>query len=147
MRSTIGSGRSWSRLTRVAPLILSGFPAVAAPTLDGPFTERQAERGQAIYNDHCAECHRPDLTGALGSSLVDGAFKRSWAGKPVSDLRAWIKANMPPNAPDTLPDDQLVQGGGTVQFAMVPMNLMKNGVAPGQTPLSKANAGGLFPEE
>ncbi|HJE24102.1 MAG TPA: cytochrome c [Methylorubrum populi] len=139
MRSTIGSGRSWSRLTRVAPLILSGFPAVAAPTLDGPFTERQAERGQAIYNDHCAECHRPDLTGALGSSLVDGAFKRSWAGKPVSDLRAWIKANMPPNAPDTLPDDQL--------DPIVALILMKNGVAPGQTPLSKANAGGLFPEE
>ena len=133
MRSTIGSGRSWSRLTRVAPLILSGFPAVAAPTLDGPFTERQAERGQAIYNDHCAECHRPDLTGALG------AFKRSWAGKPVSDLRAWIKANMPPNAPDTLPDDQL--------DPIVALILMKNGVAPGQTPLSKANAGGLFPEE
>lgn len=139
MRSAIGSRRPWSRLTRVAPLILSGFPAVAAPVLDGPFTERQAERGQAIYNDHCAECHRPDLTGALGSSLVDGAFKRSWAGKPVSDLRAWIKANMPPNAPDTLPDDQL--------DPIVALILMKNGVAPGQTPLSKATAGDPFPEE
>ncbi|CAO4170657.1 Cytochrome c [Methylorubrum populi] len=139
MRSAIGSRRSWSRLTRVAPLILSALPAAAAPALDGPFTERQAERGQAIYNDHCAECHRPDLTGALGSSLIDGAFKRSWAGKPVSDLRTWIKANMPPNAPDTLPDDQL--------DPIVALILMKNGVAPGQTPLDKANAGGLFPEE
>ena len=49
-----------------------------------------------------------------------------------------------------IPDNYKVlflQGGASQQFAMIPMNLMKNGVAPGQTPLSKANAGGLFPEE
>lgn len=121
-------------------LVLQALAVMAASAGDGvSFTERQAETGQVVYNDHCAECHRPDLTGALGPALVGPVFMRDWAGKPVSDLRNWIWTNMPPNAPGTLPDDQL--------DPIVALILMKNGAKPGHTPLSKANADGVFPKK
>ncbi|WP_342152107.1 cytochrome c [Methylorubrum sp. SB2] len=122
-------------------LLLASAPifSIAAHAASGPFDRQQAEAGHVIYNDHCAECHGPELAGALGASLIDPAFKAKWGGRPVSDLRDWIFANMPPNAPGTLPDAQL--------DPIVAWILMKNGVAPGATPLSKANAGAVFPKE
>lgn len=122
-------------------ILLAGIPifSTTADAASGPFDRQQAEAGHVIYNDHCAECHGPELAGALGASLIDPAFKEKWSGRPVLDLRGWISANMPPNAPGTLPNDQL--------DPIVAWILMKNGVAPGATPLSKANAGAVFPRE
>lgn len=113
---------------------LAGSNGLAAM---GPFTKQQAEDGHVKFNNHCAQCHRPDLTGALGPSLVNDAFKQKWAGRPVADLRGWIHANMPQNAPGSLPDDQL--------DPIVAWILLKNGVPPGDTPLSKDVAGEPFP--
>ena len=103
----------------------------------GPFTKQQAEDGHVKFNNHCAECHRPDLTGALGPSLVSDAFKQKWEGKPVADLRDWIHTNMPQNAPGSLPEDQL--------DPIVSWILAKNGVQPGDKPLSKDTASATFP--
>ncbi|MGU3540948.1 c-type cytochrome [Methylobacterium sp. A54F] len=103
----------------------------------GPFTEGQAERGAVVFNDYCAECHRPDLTGALGPALVGAPFRARWGGRPVSDLRDWIRANMPPNAPDTLPDAQL--------DPITAWILRENGERPGSRPLGSGTAGAPFP--
>ncbi|SFK87923.1 c-type cytochrome [Methylorubrum salsuginis] len=138
MRSTVYGG---IRGPVLAVVIFLGGPTspTTAHAASGPFDRQQAEAGHVIYNDHCAECHGPELAGALGASLVDAAFKAKWSGRPVSDLRDWIFSNMPPNAPGTLPDAQL--------DPIVAWILMKNGVAPGATPLSRANAGDVFPKE
>lgn len=139
MCCAIASTGTTCRGALVPIVMLSAFLVTSVPSTAGPFTQRQAESGQAVYNDHCAECHRPDLTGALGPALVGTAFRRTWAGKPVAELRDWIGANMPPNAPGTLPDDQL--------DPIVALILLRNDVMPGPTPLSAATAGGRFPNE
>lgn len=139
MCPAIASNGTTCRGTFVPALMLTAFLVTSVPSTAGPFTQRQANGGQAVYNDHCAECHRPDLTGALGPALVGTAFKRTWAGKPVAELRDWIRANIPPNAPGTLPDDQL--------DPIVALILLRNGGLPGPTPLSAATADGRFPSE
>jgi S-disulfanyl-L-cysteine oxidoreductase SoxD len=40
---------------------------LAAAADDGWYTTDQASKGEILFNDHCAECHRPDLTGAMRS--------------------------------------------------------------------------------
>lgn len=131
------------RLAAVAVLgVLSPWPVLAeqdaVPAGAGPLTRAQAENGQVVYNDYCAECHRPDLTGAFGPALTGEAFKAQWQGRPVSDLRDWIRANMPPNAPGTLPDDQL--------DPILAWILFRNGVAPGSRPLDAETAKAPFPK-
>lgn len=139
MCCAIASTATTCRGALVPIVMLSAFLVTSVPSTAGPFTQRQAESGQGVYNDHCAECHRPDLTGALGPTLVGTAFRRTWAGKPVAELRDWIRANMPPNAAGTLPNDQL--------DPIVALILLRNDVMPGPTPLSAATAGGRFPNE
>ena len=135
--------RPRSRVIKVAALLLTlscpvpGFADPRSKTASpGPFTQDQASKGELVFNDYCAECHRPDLTGALGPSLVNDAFKAQWSGKPVSDLRDWIRANMPPNAPGTLPDEQL--------DPILARILQRNGIAPGEKPLDAQSAGAPF---
>lgn len=115
-------------------LLATVGPAAAA----GPFTKQQAEKGHVLFNNNCAQCHRPDLTGALGPSLVDDKFKGHWAGKPVTELRGFIYNNMPQNAPKSLEDDLL--------NPIVAWILLKNGVEPGETTLSKDSASAPFPQ-
>ncbi|GJE29269.1 c-type cytochrome [Methylobacterium organophilum] len=128
------------RATRLcAALTLAiALPAGAALADTGPFTQQQAEDGHTKFNNHCAQCHRPNLSGAQGPALVGDAFKEKWAGKPVADLRTYIHENMPQNAPGSLPDDQL--------DPIVAHILSKNGVTAGDKPLSADSAGAPFPK-
>lgn len=105
----------------------------------GAFTKEQAEDGHTKFNNHCAQCHRPNLSGGTGPALVGDDFKAKWAGKPVAELRTYIHEKMPQNAPGSLPDDQI--------DPIVAWVLSKNGVQPGDKPLSKDSAGGAqFPK-
>ena len=104
----------------------------------GPFTKEQAEDGHTKFNNHCAQCHRPNMSGAQGPALVGDAFKEKWGGKPVAELREYIHANMPQNAPGSLPEDQL--------DPIVAWILSKNGVQPGDKALSKDAASAQFPK-
>lgn len=97
-----------------------------------PFSKEQAEDGHTKYNNHCAQCHRPNMQGAQGPALVGDAFKEKWAGKPVAELRNYIQQSMPQNAPGSLPDDQI--------DPITAWILTKNGVQPGDKPLSKEAA-------
>ena len=63
----------------------------------GWFQQAQAEQGHQLFNNYCAECHRPDLSGALGPALKGSAFLNKWTGHPLSVLyhfehtrRRWI---------------------------------------------------------
>ena len=41
-----------------------------AANSDGWYTPDQAAHGHIVFNSYCAECHRPDLTGAMGPALI-----------------------------------------------------------------------------
>lgn len=116
-------------------VLLAAVPAYAE---SGPFTKQQAEDGHVKFNNLCAQCHRPDLSGALGPALKGDAFKAKWGGKPVANLRTFIHDNMPKNAPKTLKDDEL--------DPIVAHILDANGVQPGDKPLSKDTASANFPQ-
>ncbi len=100
-----------------------------ADAASGPFTQAQADQGHLEFNNHCAECHRPNLKGGLGPSLIDDSFKEIFEGKKVSDLRDFIYENMPQTAPKSLKDEQL--------DSIVSWIMFKNGVKPGDKPMSK----------
>lgn len=104
----------------------------------GPFTQAQAQDGQTKYNNHCATCHRPSLTGGTGPALTGDAFKSKWGGKPIAELRKNIHDTMPPSAPGSLPDDQL--------DPIVAWILSKNGMQPGDKPLSAESANVPLPK-
>lgn len=126
--------------TICAGLTLSVVLGTGAALADAsPFSKEQAEDGHTKFNNHCAQCHRPNMQGAQGPALVGDGFKEKWAGKPVAELRDYIQQNMPQNAPGSLPDDQI--------DPITAWILSKNGVQPGDKPLSKeAASAAQFPK-
>ena len=82
--------------------LLVGVYGAAAAT-EGWFTEAQATQGHQLFNNQCAECHRPDLTGAAGPALVGPTFLAKWGNKPLSDLYSFEHQNMPANNPGSAP--------------------------------------------
>lgn len=103
-----------------------GTTTPAVPTGD------QVARGQALYGEHCAGCHgaagegkgkAPAVVGiAKGALPLDPrpGSKRTTQFKTLADVAAYVKANMPPDAPGSLPDDQY--------FAILAFDLKANGV-------------------
>lgn len=115
--------------------IASAFATVASIGAAGSahaFTQQQADDGKLKYNTHCATCHRPSMSGAVGPALVGDAFKDKWADQTVDVLRDWIHEFMPATAPKSLSDDML--------DPIVSAILFKNGVKPDDKPLSKDTA-------
>ena len=58
-----------------------GAVAFAAPrtTLDGVFTQEQADRGGEAYRRSCARCHQEDLNGTGGApALRTTTFTENW---------------------------------------------------------------------
>ena len=71
---------------------------------DGIYTDAQAERGQASYQQSCAACHREDLRGdSTAPSLVGESFQFLWGDMEVGELLARIQKLMPPERPGSLP--------------------------------------------
>lgn len=66
---------------------------------DGVFTTEQAERGAALYREHCSECHQPDQY---------KGFLPPWSGLPVSYMLDVIRRTMPQNDPDSLETGEYV---------------------------------------
>lgn len=96
------------------------------------YTSAQADQGHQLFNDHCAECHRPDLTGALGPALKGSAFAQRWTGKSVEDFYQFEHANMPANSPGAMPKDEML--------AITAYILKQNGVTSGSSVLTEATA-------
>ena len=71
---------------------------------DGVYTDAQAERGRASYQESCVGCHRDDLRGDnTAPSLVGESFMFLWGDMEVGDLAARIQKLMPPERPGSLP--------------------------------------------
>lgn len=93
-------------LAVAAPFVVIGGAASAqAPA--GAYTAAQADRGDQLMGQHCAECHAADLSGTAGAPALKGpGFNVNWNGKAVADLNKYIKEGMPPGQPGSLTDPQ-----------------------------------------
>jgi mono/diheme cytochrome c family protein len=95
----------------------------------GWYTQDQATRGHQLFNNFCAQCHRPDLTGAAGPALVGDAFLKKWSNKPIGDLFTFEHTNMPATNPGSLPEDTV--------WTITAYILQKNGFPAGPVALSQ----------
>jgi mono/diheme cytochrome c family protein len=95
---------------------------------DGWYSPDQAAAGHVTFNSYCAQCHRPDLKGAMGPALIGDAFLQTWLNKPLGDLFNFEHSKMPETNPGSVPDDKM--------WTITAYILQKNGFAAGSTPLS-----------
>lgn len=104
-----------------------------AANSDGWYTPDQAAHGHIVFNSYCAQCHRPDLTGAMGPALIGNTFLATWLNKPLGDLYQFEHTKMPANNPGSVPEDKL--------WTITAFLLQKNGFPAGSTPLGAQAAG------
>ena len=76
---------------------------VARTAQDGVFTDAQANRGNALYQDNCASCHGGSLQGEEENPPLSGKhFSSRWGGLPVSAIYGFINTQMPLGQPGAL---------------------------------------------
>lgn len=69
----------------------------------GVFTEEQADRGKATYDQECAACHLDDLLGdGIAPSLIGVPFSFRWSELSLGDMFMAIRTTMPQGAPASL---------------------------------------------
>jgi hypothetical protein len=69
---------------------------------EGAFNEAQAIRGQALYYQHCLNCHGESMAGVdKAPPLAGPQFATTWTSSPLAALVARI-LTMPPEKPGTL---------------------------------------------
>lgn len=75
--------------------------AQSAPVL---FSEAQAMRGEAVYQQYCATCHGPRLEGNPAAPLTGAAFRSRWEDgqHTLDDLFYIVRSLMPNSAPGSL---------------------------------------------
>jgi alcohol dehydrogenase (cytochrome c) len=100
-------------------------PVRAAASMTAPrFSAAQVEHGKAAYAQNCAMCHGPGLeAGEFGPPLKGQSFLDRWGGRPVAELSAYLRANMPPGRAGEL--------GSDAYAGLVALLLNANGVAAG----------------
>jgi alcohol dehydrogenase (cytochrome c) len=83
--------RTLSRRAPLAGLLLSAWLALPATA------------SEALYNQHCLECHSATLRGsAHGAPLSGPAFVEKWAGQQPDALYRFIRSQMPPGKQGSL---------------------------------------------
>jgi len=98
-----------------ACLLWSGDAQAGTSTLDGIYSSAQAERGQAIYTDHCEMCHAKNFTGSPGAPALTGpAFIFNWDGMTMAALFDYVKTMMPPGEVGSLSDQEYVDALATI---------------------------------
>lgn len=72
---------------------------------DGVYTDDQAARGEAVYENHCSACHLVDLGGSLEvRPLAGDRFMEDWREDTLDTLFTRIRTLMPFDNPATLSD-------------------------------------------
>ena len=70
---------------------------------DGMYTDEQAARGEMLYQEWCASCHAPDLSGGdLAPGLGGGEFVWNWSGLTVGQLFEGLRISMPQENPSSV---------------------------------------------
>jgi mono/diheme cytochrome c family protein len=87
-------------LTMIAAAILA---QASRSVWDGVYTEAQAKRGEALFEQNCVSCHGPALEGdGEAPPLSGGEPFWAWNGKPLTALFEKIHKEMPHNRPGSL---------------------------------------------
>lgn len=107
------------RLAWILAVALGGCTGGAPDsTLDSIYTTDQAQRGEALYAQHCARCHsRQEFSGRL--------FDTVWSGRPLYTLYDRIATTMPMDQPGSLGNSQV--------SALTAHILSLNGMPPGDS--------------
>ncbi|MEE2775208.1 MAG: PQQ-binding-like beta-propeller repeat protein [Acidobacteriota bacterium] len=140
--ATAARGRSDLRRTpapEVATLAEDSLGADRDPLPRGTacvsFSAAQAERGAAVYEERCAECHGTTLRGGNhGSPLSGRFFQIRWADQRASALHATVRETMPPGGEGSL--------GGRATSRLLAYIFQTVGIESGAEPMS-ANAEAL----
>jgi S-disulfanyl-L-cysteine oxidoreductase SoxD len=105
----IASAHRRSLLLAAVPAALAtmAVPATAAQESGQrppAFTEAQAQRGKAVYQKNCQDCHGSTLdNGEFGGAPLKGSFFRQhWGAGDVSALFGYVNTLMPPDRPGQL---------------------------------------------
>lgn len=70
-------------------------------TLQGIYTEEQAQRGRQVFEDTCSACHEPE-------DWLDEFFLARWDGESVYRFWYYVFENMPDDAPPySLPREEV----------------------------------------
>jgi mono/diheme cytochrome c family protein len=105
--------------TKTASTKTKPVPAPAKTTLSGVFTVEEANAGKELYLPLCSSCHlsvNPHST---------PEFRKKWAGRPLSELYAIMRATMPKNDPASLADEDYA----VILAYMLQLNKMPPGKA------------------
>lgn len=87
--------------TTVDPSIYRG--AERRSVFGGIYTEAQAERGQAAYQQSCTQCHLDNLLGdGVSPALAGPMFHFRWDEESLLAMFAVIRDTMPQEAPASL---------------------------------------------
>ena len=98
----------------------NGTASAARTSMSGIFSQKQAAAGRSVYSMQCSACHST-------SAHSGPAFMKSWQGRTVWDLYAFLKDNMPQSEPGALSDQEYIQ--------VVSYMLSLNRMPPGQQDL------------
>jgi len=94
--------RAWLLVVLIGAVV-AAQDAPPRSVWDGVYTEEQARRGQALYNQHCMACHGDSLAGGeQAPPLAGGEFLSNWNGLTLGDLFERIRTSMPLNNPQSL---------------------------------------------
>ena len=121
--SLLSNARFQLTLRMIAPVVVLGTwavlvqdvstaqPAAAKRSVwDGIYTEPQAQRGKAGYEEQCAFCHAADLSGeGFAPALIEETFKSRWQDGNLGDLFTIVKQTMPQDKPASLSDQEYAE--------------------------------------
>jgi mono/diheme cytochrome c family protein len=70
---------------------------------DAVYSNEQADRGQKLYGQRCAQCHGDGLGGVESAPPLTGSeFASNWEGVPLGDLFERMRMSMPQDEPGSL---------------------------------------------
>jgi alcohol dehydrogenase (cytochrome c) len=96
-------------MAALAALIVLGFGSAGADEA-GLYSDAQALRGQALFDEHCPACHGAQLQGSAAVALSGDTFKAHWADgqHTVDDLFYVMRTQMPFTEPGKLSRQQYI---------------------------------------
>ena len=131
-------------------------PSAMGQGAAGPFTAAQANDGHAMYDNACAGCHLPDLSGTNDAPALGGtAFIGAWGKRSTAQLYSKIHATMPLGGGGTLSEKQYTDitayilecngaragGAAFTPATAVQIDTIASGRVPANRPAMTAQAG------
>jgi mono/diheme cytochrome c family protein len=112
-------------------------PAFSQSIWDGVFSAEQTQRGDVLYQEHCASCHGAELVSSDPDypNLTAPQFRWNWGKKTLAERLQRVRSSMPPNAKDSLAPQEYLD--------IITFILKSNGYPAGAAEI-KADSGALI---